>query len=480
MRTTTFNGAEVLVLDDAPNVGAAFQATVEVVAIVTAGLSHRETRRPFGETLRWSLQFDSLASGEAARRLEGVLRTYTTQPVAVPVWPLVTRWADRAGIPVTAGAWLAYSADWTLWELYAEGDEPGWPTDDTRVVPVLIGRLNSPRLNWIDTDLAVLPVDFVENSGPDFAVTPKAVAFTEGPLPSDAWSTGPALCPFAVDFDTEAHEIRVEVIRDRIGFRREDAETFYEQTPAEVVEPGFTETGDPGRVLAFFLRHGAGRAFWLAGNTAAAVLTANVDAADTELQVGDTHAVQEGDRLVAIAGRTPVAFAQVDAVDPDTVTLTGAIGADLDRRTAFLARLRLVRFDRPRLTVNWIDQRILSFRIPARTVPEEVAPADDETLGATLGALPTRVYLYEFTRDYGNGNEAVVRWTSFERDVEWNGQTWLSRPITHGDIRRSLNLERESVELTTLLTEDNPLLEDVTLRSEGVLRCVIRELQLTA
>lgn len=483
MRSTTFAAATVFVLDEAPNQESPFRATVELVHRVTTSLSNREARRPFSATLRWSVEYESLVHGEAARRLEGVLRDLQTQPVACPIWPFLLRWADRASMQVTAGAWLVFKSDWSNWALYADGAEPGWPADDDSVVPILFGRLNRPKPRWQDPLTAVLAVDFVENSAADLAVGPlSGIEFDAGPTPSVAWTTAPRLCPFNVDFKPEQREFLVTVVRDRIGFQRQDAETLYEQTNALSFDPDFvaTEQADFGRVLAFFQQHASGAAFWLPGNVAVATLTNDVLAADTELDVEDSHAVRAGDWLALQDYEQDPAFGEVASLDADTLTLTGAVGADFTSGGTLLSRLILARFERPRLVMSWLEQGVLVFAIAAKEVPEEYSPAADETLGTTLGKLPTKLYLYEFVRDYGNGTTATTRWTSYESDVEWNGYTWTSKPVSHGEIRQSLNLERESVDLTTFFSADNPLLGDVTLESEGTLSCVIRELQLTA
>jgi hypothetical protein len=388
-------------------------------------------------------------------------------------------WAQRESIPVNAGAWYVVQDD--EWALYQTGDEPGWPDGEALVAPVLFGRLVSPNVAWVDTEIAFIQVEFVEQSPVSLALSAKGVTpHPSGPKPSEAWSTAPLICPFQSHFEAERHTLQVEIVRERIGFGREDTETDYGQVPARRLDPAYMEVGrdQAAQVLNWFRLHGGGAAFWMPLNVAAARLEAPALPSDTSLQVGDTEGVFEGDWIL-LRQISSFVVARIVEVLPGLLVLEKQIGMHLDPQETFVSRLVLCRFDRPRLLLQWLDQEILSFRMPVTEVPQEYDPADDESLGESLGALPTKVYLYEFARDFLNGTKVYSRYTSFERDIEWGGFLWQAEPsISHGDIQRSLNVERDRVDVITAEFPANPLLDDATLRSEGTLGVVIRELQI--
>jgi hypothetical protein len=484
MIATTYNAQTVYLLDDAPNWQAGVEASFELLRRDTDGLSQRGTRRAFSESLRVSeFKYTATRRGADVRALVGALRGLTDAPVVVPFWPAVTTWANRAANPLQGGLMVVWKADWSQFAIYASDDaEPVWPAAGDSWAPALWGQLaNAPELRLADArTMTSFAVEFAENSPAAYALTATEVTWPDGPQPT-GHAEAPHLCEFRPNWREGIRQtFRVTVDRERIGFRRETADTFYSQLVTQICERGFTlgRPADVGRFLRFFQDHAAGDAFWLAAGFESARLSADLGPADTVLPVEDTVAVLAGDYLALVTGVGGLAPVQVTGLTADELTVATAPGAHA--AGTVLTPLLLVCLERPRLDVTWRAPRLASARLVLREVPEEVSPAADESLGETLGKLPTKVYLYEFVRNYGNGTTATTRWTSFERDVEWNGYTWTSKPISHGEIRQSLNLERESVDLTTFFSADNPLLGDVTLESEGTLCCVIRELQLTA
>jgi len=483
MRATTYNSQAVFLLDDPPNWRAEVQAVLELVRRDTASLSNRGSRRPWSATLRVpEFTYTATRADAAARSLVGALRSLTDEPVVVPFWPAVTTWSQRAGNPLQGGLMVVWKAGWSQFEIYSGDDaEPGWPAAGDHWAPALWGHLDNAReLRLADHRIVrEFAVEFVENSPAAYALTAPETAWTSGPQPA-GHDTAPDLLEFRPNWkDGLRQTLRVGVERERIGFRRETAETFYQQLVAQISERGFTLGTAAGiaEFIRFFHDHAGGDAFWLPAGYEAARLTAAIGGGDTALPVADTGALLAGDWIALQTGLDGLAPARVTGLTDTEITVAAAPGAHA-AGTA-ITPLLLVCLDAPKLELTWRDPRIASARLVLREVPEEYEPAADETLGTTLGRLPVKVVLYEFIRDYRNGTTVRTLWTSHERDVTWNDETWASRHISHGDIRQSLNLERESVDLTTFLADDNPLLEDVKLTSEGTLSCVIREIELT-
>jgi len=81
--------------------------------------------------------------------------------------------------------------------------------------------------------------------------------------------------------------------------------------------------------------------------------------------------------------------------------------------------------------------------------------------------------LFQFVRDYGNGSVINYYATSYEADVAYNGQTWVSGPWEQGDISQTLNIEDDSCSFSFDLVKSdgsffstNPLLSDIGGQSE--------------
>jgi hypothetical protein len=473
---TTYNSESVLLVTEAPNWAAPVEGTLELVRNDEASLSNREGRRPWSATLRVpAFKYTALLSdnlpGRHPRTFLGAVKSLTEQAVAVPFWPGETTWSARASAPITGGLKLVWKTDWSQWEIY-ETTEPVWPAAGDRWAPLLWGFLENDKATaWLHGELGEFEVRFTEDSPADWALTPVGSAATAGPLPPAGYTTAPDLLDFAPNWSRQSHTLRVSVAREQPGLGRRRVATYYEQLVAALCEQGFllTSAEDIGEFVCFFGCHAGGDSFWLDSGLVVARLTSAAGSGDTVLTVADTDAVAVGDyvKLGTITRR-------VTATTSTTITVNSALGAAVASGTGLTALL-LVCWDRPRLELVWTHGALASVRTRLREVPAEYAPAADETRGTTLGALPERAVLYEFIRNYGNGTTVSTRWTSHEQDVLWNGQTWTTKPgLSHGDLRQSLNLEREDVELTTFLDADNPLLADLNLTSEGTLTVVIR------
>lgn len=478
MLATSYNATDVLLVTERPNWATAPEATFEVLREDTAGLSNREARRPWSGTLRTSLTYTALVRDADARALLGSVRSLAEQPVAMPFWPGEVLWADRATAPITGGLKLAFKADWSDWEIY-EDTEPTWPAADDRWVPLLWGFLEpQTETRWIHGALGETEFRFTEDSPANWALSPREGSTTAGPLPPTGHTTAPDLLDYEPQqAGAHTHTVRVRIERTPAGRGRQRGTTFYSQAATALSTRGYllTSAADIGAFLCFWACRAGGDSFWARSGVIVAVLSAAALTSDTVLNVEDTTALVVGD-YVAFGD----VLRRVTALTDDTLTVDAAVGTALAAGTAGEALL-LVAFDSAKLTLEWIHGGLATVKPKLREVAAEYAPAAGETLGTTLGRLAERAHLYEFTRDYGNGTTVVTRWTSHEQDVVWNGHTWSAQPgLSHGERRQSLNLEREGVELTTFFAAGNPLVDDVTLASEGTLTCVIREVDLLA
>ena len=183
MISTTFDGQSVLLLNDAPDWGSPVGVTFDLVSQFEEGLTGREARRPYAATLRAKVKFRLTIQGADAFGLKYALRSYQTQPIIVPFWPLAETWANRANIAAT-GLKVAYKADWSTWELYTTV-EPGWVLADDLVAPAFWGRLEDRELIWINAIVAQFDVNFIETGSTAYALVPGSQTFQPGPNLAD-------------------------------------------------------------------------------------------------------------------------------------------------------------------------------------------------------------------------------------------------------------------------------------------------------
>jgi len=500
MIATTFNfgGAigelSVFLLVDPPNWLQPLKSTFTILQGGAVGLSNRETRRAHSATLRASLEYQSTRSGADARQLIGALRTLPVgppPPVLCPFWPAAVRWID----PIPAAAlYLVWKEDWTQWEIYSAptGEVPVWPDSDpgeVLVAPLLWGRLAKRDTTWTSTDTLTFDVQFVEDGPADYALVPPAADFAAGPLPPAGYTTAPRLLPYRANFVGIEDSVALNVLRESIGFGRQQAQTYYPQAAHRAFKlPYFLEGQSAAfQFLRFFLDHaGPGASFWTPGWMSAARLTADVAVADTVLQVADTNSLKVGDYIALLNSGAGILPAIVSALADTTVTLLAPIGADHLASDSIVTPLLLVRLDKPTLQIDWQNPHAAAATLQLIELPAEYVPASGETIGETLGQLggPTgqvRCYLYEFTRDLG-GETITDRYTSYEVDVILGEDTYAAAQIEHGDILQGIALEQDAVQVTASSSSSgtgvppvSPLLLFATLKMEAPLKLTIRQ-----
>lgn len=306
-----------------------------------------------------------------------------------------------------------------------------------------------------------------------------------GPKPT-GYITAPPLLPFLPDREGAEEETSVQVKRDQIGFTREQQDTFYPQSAERFAKFNFTlnaagpaEAGTPNtgpaQMMEFFLAVAApGASFWCPSSLQCLMLSADALATDTVLNVADTSAVANGDCIYIFVSSTGYART-ITALDPvhNTVAIDSALGVAAPAFQTTIFPLILARLEKPVLKMTWLKPGLATVQLQLNEVPAEQLIPGDETLGTTIGNLPQRVVLFQFTRDLGNGTVLNYYYTSFEQDIQWNGQTWLHGPFECGDITQTLNLQDDNVTITSYLFAGNPLIADLTKQAEAPLTVTI-------
>ena len=468
MRQTVFNTQTVFVLDDAWDGESSFQSDISVLRDTSVGLTKRETRRPYSSTLRLSLKFDTTVTGASLRLLQASLRALNTQPVIVPFWPAMMLWGARAGAAIKGGLMVAFKYDWSQFEVYEAGSEPGWPAATDYCAPALQGYIKPTAPEMLSPNTAQWSVDFTESSPANYAVQVAAFAPSAGPQPA-GYASAPKLLPVVPDFTKVTEEISVDVKREGIGFTRDQSTTFYPQAAARIQDAEYTLSD---AAIANFIRFfqdvmASGSSFWAPGWLAVGKLSAAALATDTVLNLTDAPGCVAGDYLSIFSGGTQIA-AKVNSVGANTITLTAMVGAVLGPDLTCILPLVLARLDKPMISVAWESPSQARFGLSITEVPPEYVPTADETLGTTLGQLSQRILLFEFDRDLRNGTVVTTRLTNYETDINDGTHVWTHANVSAGDIKQSLNMENDGMDIVSFLTDSiNPMVQDVALQSEA-------------
>lgn len=471
MIAVTYNGWSGYLLNHEPSWQTAVAADFERIGDNVQGLTGRETRRATGESLRVPrLEYEAVLDGLETREVEQFLRSYQTADVACPLWPAMTRWADRASMGITGGLMVVWTDGWASWELY-EGTEPEWPDDSDWVAPVIVGRLQERGITSHNADTATWRVNLAERSPAAWALTPAVQSWAAGPSPGAAWATAPKLFPLGLQFTEVESSYEVTLQKKGSGFTRQPLEYVYAQTSARGMSlPELTDGANAAKLLRFFWEYAAGRAFWASTWIENARLTAAVGALDTVLHVDSSGYVTVGDWLAFAHPGSLVAYGKVQSVGSGTITLTtapGALGAD-----TLVSRLVLVKLAKSVITLEWATPDVVNARVAVSEVPAEYAPAVDETLGTTIGLLPTRCWLYEFTWTLG-GVTTAEHATSYESDLTYGGHTYTSRNVNHGEVKQSLALDADYVEITAEMWTGSLLAKLAVMRCEAPLMVTV-------
>jgi hypothetical protein len=471
MIQTTFNAQTVFLINDAWDGNSALQADFKLPRDTVDSLTGRESRRPYGATLRTAMQYTVSVQSADLRTLQGSLRNLNTQPVIVPLWPAMTTWANRAAAPISGGLRIAWKDDWSQFTIYAATDvEPSWPSAGDNFAPALMGFIKPTQPSLITPSAAQWKIDFTESSPAAYALAPAAGALALGPKPT-GYATAPYLFPYLPDFSRVSEGIAIPVAREQIGFSREQRTEFYTQAASRNQTANYTLVSqDLGTFLSFFQAIAApGSSFWASGYFQVAELTQDVAAVDTVLHVSDTTALLVGDYISLYSYGTTVAR-KISAKTANTITVDSAAGVALPASLTCIFPLCLASLPGASASIKWISPDVAGLQLQWTQLPTEELLPGDETLGQTIGKQPLRITLFQFIRDYGNGTIDNWYFSGYEAAITYSGNTYLySGRFSVSDIPQSLNLATDEVTITSDIVTGNPLNAEVALTSEAPL-----------
>ena len=363
------------------------------------------------------------------------------------------------------------------WNILGSTDGATWTVLDTRINQAWAGRGQANSYAFSNTAAySFYKWEITANNGgteiqaagfaPSIARPYTAPA---GPQPS-GYATAPRLFPFLTHWDGPRTGYTLRIAREDIGFGRQTSDVARAAAVARTVEQtAWASTADgwsAAKLLAFFSTHGAGASFWASGQQSAAVLAADLAISATSATVTDVNGLVIGDRLGLVQkGQLTGWVGPIVGIAAPTLSFLSSGNAASPAASTSLVPLLLARFDSPKLELEWITDRLATASFRVRELPPELALPAGETLGTTLGNLTPRAWLYEFTKTFP-GATVVARYTSYERDLTYGGNTYAAKKLSHGDIKTGLALDRDELTIDCDGLEIPTLLDVALLRSE--------------
>jgi uncharacterized phage protein (TIGR02218 family) len=468
---TTHNGETFYLIDQEQDASAAFEATLQTLATSSAGLTNRETRRPYSNSLRWLCKYQVTLDAGARIAFEAALDFDPSTQFAIPLWPLAIAHADFANLPFTAGAYVIL--DPPKPPVIFSGSIPTGLGPSAVVIPLCLGTIAKRQTEAIGPDLARAIIDFTESSPPSWAIEPDPFAFTQGPKPSPAYVNAPILCEFPLTFERLAESWTAPAQSSRIGFGRQTQRETYPQAPAREFRADYTVAGftDIARFCYFASLALNGETFWTPTWKLAALIAGPVLAGQTAF-TGPNN----------LKPGAAIAFVDTETIEPRTVVTADSSGFTIDSPAGphdeylfGIHELKLVRLRTREVSLDFLGAGIARGTLDLRDVPAEYTPPAGETLGQTLGTLRRRAYLYTFEARIAD-TVTTSRFTSFETDLTVAGEgTFTAAKIGHEEIKQSIDLDQNAAGLTLAIFPGNPLVPIAAVHQYGTVAITIRQ-----
>lgn len=454
MIAVAWESATAYLLNDEPDWWQRVSLKAGVPTRQQRSLTGREARRPIADTLRCELGWTALLDADVQADLRNALQDLATEPILCPAWPFATTGLQWASASVSGGQLIGWLNDWSDYEI---GETLTDPTEWDFVAPLLVGRLrNTPQPANYSPAYANVDFEFIEDGDAAYALAPDAVSWTNGPALGDA--TTPPLFPFALTWNAavESGAAEIEVERQQLAKGRASAHTGWPQSAERPLSADLllTTGSDIAALLRWLVdRHGSAGTQYCTEGASVATLAASAAAGTNSLTFTDADPLGDN-RYVELSDGLTRETVRISSLAGDVATLTANLAHTWSTTT--LVRLALLaRLAKDELQLEFASPEVATTRLAWREVPAEYTIAAGETRGTTLGALPTRAWLYLVTLDW-NGTTEEHRFTSFERDLSASSQTWTARPCEHSELRQNLALDRDEITLKVRWWEGCP------------------------
>lgn len=465
----------IWILPFSPDWSAGVETRFTLPADGERGLTGRESRRAYADTLRLEMEFESLLSAAEASTLRNALQAawFEDLPVWFPFWP-----ADRDDDEQPSVAYAsAFRMNWNnshdariVWS----GSGSSWWK---KQLPALRGYFSAPpQVEAITDELFVARFRIKESGSPDYALRITGVNNRYGPQIS---GRDYPMAPFQPQWrsSVETGSASVEIERRDMGFNRQEVRVVYPQSPERGLkfQLSLYDNAAAAQLIHFFATVQANvRPFWCPTWLAETRLQTSVNAGATTLPVTGGNDLGENAYLALVEQNGQTEVRRIVSKTDISVALADPIAFGYGAQTTSLSTAALFRFVKTVLTLRWSSPDEVEASVDLKEAPSEYYTPQGETHGDTIGTLHRSCFLYRFTVEYP-GTSQVWRFTSYEDPLSDASGTYTPQSIEHGEIRETLNLERNEVQLRTRAFDGNPLLSFIPFRLEFPLKLEVIE-----
>lgn len=435
MKSVSWNSTTAYLIDEKPNMAFRPVLTASIPTEVEQGLQGFEARLKKGESLRLKFQFTiTLQNRQQVSTFRNALQSLLFENVLCPLWPAMRKEGDTH--PVSSG-WYAVISD-TSSAVYASGSVPSGLSDDSWIVPLMVGRFTvAPDPNTITTEGQHVEISFEESNV--YSLTLASYS-----APSDG-PTVNGVTPKVWPFRHQANEAPSGGGASRLtewsvlGESRKHLFLSLADPGHRVERRSYVLVGDTTWQMLRYYQDSCTDLTWLPASTSDANLTADVASGATSIPVDDVTARGANQYMILDDGSSRAPF-KVTANSGSSWTISAAIGTAFTAQDSQIFNLIPARMAGGVQVTFW-NTDLAETELSFVESPQEIASNAFETVGVTSGNVGQRAYLYTFSIDDALGNTRFWRFTDYEKDLTYSGNTYTGNShITHNDIQESLGL----------------------------------------
>lgn len=464
MKLIKLNGIDCYLLNKEPNWGNNIKVKLNIPRENEIGLTGIETRRKLNESIRFSVSYSTIYEGAELTELQNSLKNLTTEIVLCPLWFALTPSNETK---ITTNYY--YKSEGNVLISIDELDNY-----ECWVYPVLFGRLEkTPSVSLMTDELGEITFDFIENSDEHFAIMPEYQK-----LNYQGWE----LFKFSPDWSTyETAKPDVQVLRTQIGQKREQATEYFGDRVKQRISFNVNLVKD--NILEFikFFQDNIDVAFWNKTGIAPFRLTGNISKDDTRIKISSDVDITKN-KFILISDLEKQEIVQATEVEYDEteqsyfINLASPVNNSFNLGDTRLEFVILSRFNSDTIEIDFSDIYLASSKVETIQSEYEAEYVGNEIPRETIGGLGAVAYLYKFIIQYPDTtNQWLV--TGYEKDLIYNNETYRSEQIEHNDIVSELNLNRNSLTITTEYSNNLPFSQLLPLTIEFPVKVEIYEVE---
>jgi uncharacterized phage protein (TIGR02218 family) len=478
----TILGESCWILPYTPDWRAGIETRFTLPADAERSLTGRESRRAYADRLRAEVAFESLLTAQEAATLRNALQSsnFENLPIWFPFWPGEWDFDPGYGSVFSSAQAIQWNSNGNAALVPDPANASGPAATAAKWIPALRGYFaETPTIEAITDELFVARFRLKEDGPTSLALQVNGSTLSYGPQIS---GRNYPVFPFRPQWrgPVETGKAEIEIDRRDMGFNREEVRVIYPQSPERALRFELSLHGNQSGadLIRFFdVAQGNAATFWCPTWMSEARLTGDVAAGATWLSVTNGNSLGSNAYIALVDRSGTTEIRQISGKTSTSVILAQVLAFAHKQGTTSLATAALVRFVRSGLTLRWRSTDEVEASVELKEAVTEYNTPLGENHGDTIGTLHRSCFLYRFTVEYP-GTSQVWRFTSYEDSLEDASGTYTPQPIEHGEIRETLNLERNEVQLRTRAFTDNPLLRFIPFRLEFPMKLEVIEARL--